>query len=135
MSSLNVAYDASVNIGIEPNAHGAGTVAGNAVDCQDFDEALVILHAGVVGTSIDCKMQESVDSAFTSPVDISGATFTQILTAGDQVIVKARVKLTGSRLRYLRMFLTVTTSASDVSGCIILFRGGKAPYGTLDFNV
>jgi len=133
MSSLNLAYDLSVNIGIEPNAHAAGAVLGVGIATADFDEALIILHMGVIGTSILLKMQDdpAVGGSYS---DITGATFGTIATAADQAILKGRLKLHDVDA-FLRCHLTVTSTASDVSAAILLFRGGKGPYGTLTFNV
>jgi len=133
MSSLNIAYDLSVHIGIEPNAHAAGAILGVGIATADFDEALIILHMGVVGTSIALKAQDS-DAVGGTYADITGATFGTIAAAADQAIHKGRIKLHDVNA-FLRCHLTVTTSAADVSAAILLFRGGKGPYGTLTFNV
>ncbi len=63
------------------------TGAGIAVDASQVGSDLMSakLTVGAVSsfTSLDVKVQASADSAFTSPIDITGATFTQITTANN----------------------------------------------------
>lgn len=110
---------------IEPDVVAAGTVNGPAIDCRQFGQLLVLLQTGTLGSSatVDCKVQEAVDSAFTIPIDVTGAAFTQVTQAGTDGSDKVYQGSVGckDRLRYMRTVLVVAVATSDVAvGAVLL---------------
>ena len=113
-----------------------GGVNGGAIDCKDFDEALIIANFGTTDGSIVVKLQEDVASGG-SYADIASAAFTAVTSANDNASYKARLKLTGSRLRYIRAVSTQTGgTAGIVAVNILLFKSSQGgPQGSLVFDV
>lgn len=126
------AIDCAVVSGVDP---------GVAVSVVDFDEIIWILNVGVITATgtLDAKIQESVDLAFTSPVDISGAAWAQFLPAGDQVTTYGRIDNSeGVRLPFQRILLTQATADALASADALLMKhgqGGPAIYTGLTWNV
>lgn len=114
---------------IDPDAHAASTVNGTAIDCRQHRQALFVLATGVLGASatIDVKIQESVDSGFSSPIDVSGAAFAQKVKATDDSKVWQGSVDTSKRLRYLRAVMVVGTATSDVAVLCTLSDPQKLP--------
>ena len=123
---------------IVPQNIGIGaTVNGDAVDCAQFDEAYVVFDVGTLGASgtLDVKVQEAVDSAFTSPLDITGAVFTQVTPANDNAIYVGTIKLLSTRLQYLRAVAVDAVAAGDLSVSIHLAQSWTKPSQTPAFSV
>ena len=87
---------------INPIAMGAGTTTGTGIDCQGFEEALIVLAAGVVPSNgtLDVKIQES-DSLGSGYSDITLAAFVQVTAATQSLSYVGRLNLVG-RKRYIR---------------------------------
>lgn len=110
--------------GVLAQSQGVGTVNGPAIDTFGFSEAIVIVNAGTFTTgTADIKVQESVDSAFTSPLDITGAAFTQITSANDDQVYKGVVKLRADRKKWIRVVSVVATAACLLSASVLLGKG------------
>ena len=123
---------------IVPQNIGIGaTVNGAAVDCAGFDEAMIVFDVGVVAASgtIDTKIQESVDSAFTSPLDITGAVFVQVTPANDNAIYIGTIKMLSTRLQFLRAVAVDAVAAGDLSVSIHLGQSWTKPSQTPAFSV
>ncbi len=81
----------------------AASVNGASVDCQGFETAFAAFQSNPsgVGTSSDCKLQESADNA--AWVDVAGAFFPTVTTAGGQklyVMDICRAPATCNRTRF-----------------------------------
>jgi hypothetical protein len=114
-------------LSLEPKSLSAATTNGTGVDCKDFDEALIVAMYGVAAANAesDITVEESDDnSSFTA---ITGAAFTQVVTAGDQVLRTGRVDLRKHK-RYLRMVNSGDGSnAVLVAGAIVLMSPKTGP--------
>ncbi len=100
---------------IVPQNIGIGaTVNGAAVDCAQFDEAMIVFDVGVVAASgtLDVKVQESVDSAFTSPLDITGAVFVQVTPTNDNAIYIGTIKMLSTTQRRRVSGINTTATAN-----------------------
>ena len=120
---------------IEAQDQGISTVNGAAVDTADFNEAMIVLDCGTAGGEANVKVQESVDAAFTSPVDIGSAVFTEVDSTNDDAIYVGVVQLDANRMQYLRVVSVVTTGACALSASIILAKARTKPAQSLSFNL
>lgn len=109
---------------ISPTAQTAGAKNSNAIDASLFRRLMAVVATGTLGASatLDGKWQMSVDSGFTTPVDVTGGAITQIVKAsGDNKQAVANLdcaKLTAG-YRYVRFVATIGTATSD-AGVVIL---------------
>jgi hypothetical protein len=124
-------------VGLKADNWAAGTQNGTGIDRLGFEEALVILNAGINGTSgtVNAKVQESDDnSTFT---DITGAAFAQVTESNDDTIYIGRINLIG-RKRYIRCVAVVATAACDL-GMEVVLGAAKilptTPVNAVSFNV
>lgn len=111
---------------ISPTAQTAGAKNSTAVDCSLFRRLMAVLATGTLGASatIDGKWQVSVDSAFTTPVDVTGGAITQVVKAsGDnkQVVANFDCAKVAQGYRYARFVMTVATATSDAGVTIFGF--------------
>lgn len=104
---------------------------GTGIDARGFSRASFWFQSAPsgIGTTSDCKLQESADNS--SWADVTSATFTQVTTAGGNN-GKGQymdVDLT-KRLRYLRLVHTgVGASAAGVASAVaLLYQGGRTPF-------
>jgi hypothetical protein len=116
MLPRNIGAQVKVERAIKPQAAGAGTINGPAIDRLGFLSAVLHVGTGDVSGSpsaqtVDAKLQESADGA-TGWTDISGAAISQITSANAQA--EKDVSLSGAK-RYIRAVVTVS------------FTGGTSP--------
>ncbi len=108
----------------------AATVNGGVVDTLGYDKALAIFDSAPSGggTTSDCKLQDGSLANASDQADVSGATFTQITTAGGQKIEAMNIDLK-KRKRYLRLVHTGAggSAAGQAVGMILLFNAGNFP--------
>lgn len=101
---------------------------GTGVDCLGYSRAMAVFHSAPSGsgTTSDCKLQESSDNS--TFADVTGATFTQVTTAGGAKIQAMNIDL-AKRLRYLRLVHTGAggSAAGQAEGALYLFNGQGAP--------
>lgn len=85
-----------------PVGQTAGTVTGTGIDCNGFEEALVLLAVGVVPSNgtLDVHLEES-DALGSGYVDITSAVFAQKAAANGSLTYAGRVDLK-KRKRYIR---------------------------------
>lgn len=106
----------------------AAAVNGASVDCQGFENAKAIFHSAPagVGTTSDCKLQESDDNA--AFADVPDAAFAQATTAGGAKIQVMNIKLS-NRKRYLRLVHTGAggAAAGTAYGLIELYNARYNP--------
>lgn len=110
MSLLN---DGAVVVNLLPAVDAANTAAatGSGVPISAYEGFLEITQniGTVTGGSISGKIQECDDTAGNNPVDVTGATFTQITTSNDPATQMIRVPLgliTKSHIRYIGTIAT-----------------------------
>jgi hypothetical protein len=128
-------------VGVVPDAHGAGTVNGAAIDTLGFNRALIIVNSGTneaTGT-LDVKVQHCATSGGTY-ADITDAVFTQITTANDNTIYVGEVKIgaVNSVNRYIRVVAVIGTASGDSGSVVILGRAEDLPVeqvNTVEFSV
>ena len=121
---------------VDPDANGAITaysLFSDFVDCQDFQQLMVIMLAGTVAASgkIDMKLQQATNSTGAGVKDITGFAITQITTASNDkqaiINVDAMTDLDiAGGFRYVRAACKTTTAAADY-GVVIL--GLEPTYG------
>ncbi|HEX8289814.1 MAG TPA: hypothetical protein VF556_17665 [Pyrinomonadaceae bacterium] len=106
----------------------AAVVNGASVDCLGFENAFASFYSNPSGggTTSDCKLQESADNA--TWVDVAGAAFTQVTTAGGAKLLTMNIKLE-KRLRYLRLVHTGAggAAAGQATGSIDLLNARYNP--------
>jgi len=120
----------------ECKSWGVAANAGAEIDCQGYEEALVLLNTGVAGGEVNVKVQECDTSGGTF-ADITGAAFAEVTTANDVTCYVGRLDLT-KRKRYLKIIGTVTTGASLFSVDVILVHpkyGPASQVNTVAFNL
>lgn len=104
----------------------AATVTGAAVDRKGYEEALAFIEIGALGGTSPqgvFKVQESVDAAFTTPIDVSGATKTITDAIDDNKFLVGRINLV-NRQRYIRWHF-VGTGGSPTGSFAAGFILGK----------
>jgi len=79
-------------------------------------------------------VQEATDAAFTTPVDIAGAAFTQVTPTNDDAIYVGVINLE-KRLRYIRVVGVAATAASIYGASVHLAQAGTKPAQTPAFAV
>ena len=97
------------------------TNEGAAVDTRGASVAFFVVDVGTFTSSrtYDIKIQMATDAAFTTPVDITGAAFTQYKVANDDRVDVGRVNLRDC-LRYVRA-LGADGGSGDVNlSCTVL---------------
>jgi hypothetical protein len=119
-------------VGIDPDAYTAGTEVGAAIDTLGYHQALVVVSAGDVVTSLDVKVTECETSGG-SYTDVSGAAVTQILAAADNVVAVGRINLTGTE-RYLKISAT-NVGGADYGVAVLLTPYYTGDGSTMDFEV
>lgn len=94
----------------------ATTNNGTGVDTLGYTRALAVFNSAPsgAGTTSDCKLQESADNA--AWVDVAGAAFAQVTTAGGTKIETLNVDLS-KRLRYLRLVHTGAGASAAGVAC------------------
>jgi hypothetical protein len=94
---------------------------GAAVDTRGASVAFFVVDCGTFSSTrtYDVKIQMATDAAFTTPVDITGATFTQYTTSNDDRVDVGRVNLRDC-LRYVRAKGTDGGSGDVNLSCTVL---------------
>ncbi len=122
---------------LEAKSWAVGANAGAAVDCLGFDEALIVINAGVATGTLDAKVQESATTTSGDFTDITDAAFTTITSANDETLYVGRVRCSG-RKRYLRVLGTVATDVVVFGAELILLNPKNLPVSqvkTVAFNI
>jgi len=101
---------------------------GAGVDCQGFDEAMIVLEAGLTSGSGShvFKIQECATDTDTSYADIPGAVFTAITTGNDDAAYVGRLNLR-SRKRFIRVYNTGSDAVLLASAVVILMGARVEP--------
>jgi len=104
---------------IEPLAQAA-TTTGLWIDAGIASNFLAHVGAGLVGTSVDFKIQQATDSSGTSAKDISGLAITQLTATGSALInITASDLDTDNDFTHIAMVLT-TVGATTVAGAELI---------------
>lgn len=99
---------------VVPDAHAVGTVNGDGLDCQGYDEALFQADVGTMATNatLDLKLQESDDDS--TYTDVASGAATQLTQAGGDSNKQARISIAcRDYKRYLRLVGVVGTAVVD----------------------
>ena len=111
----------------------AATTNSSSVDAQGHETGFAWFYANPsgVGTTSDCKLQESSDNA--NWVDVENAAFTQVTTAGGAKTFTMNINL-AHRMRYLRLVHTGAggSAAGTASGGIDLLNARYNPVSQLN---
>jgi hypothetical protein len=104
------------------------TLTSNPIDCKGREIGAVCLNVGamVAGGTIDGHIEESADGV-TSWSPVALAVFPQILAASGASKTYVGGLLLRNRLRFLRVVLTVTTSAALLSADFFKSYGKERP--------
>jgi len=105
---------------LAPITKTTGAATSTAVDTLGYGDGVAVISVGAAtgapdSFAVNAKLQESVDAAFTSPVDIAGAAITAITTAGKTAEIPFTRQQRAASLRYIRALVTPT------------FVGGSSP--------
>lgn len=102
---------------------GAGLSVDTATVGTDFLSARLTVGAVNTFTSLVVKMQASTDSAFTTPVDITNATFTSVTAANTSEVIDFQMptvaSTSASPYRYVRAYATLTGTSALIQ-CAVL---------------
>ena len=119
--SKDISRETKILQSIPAQSAAVGTLNGVAIDCQNFDQAVIVLNAGTLTTgTVDAKVQES-DTVGGTYSDVTGAVFPQVTSANDVASYVGFIEL-NARKRFLRVVAVVGTLASLISADIILVR-------------
>ncbi len=112
---------------LEPDSYAAGAAANSAgIDCQGFDEALIVFDLGDFTATGDVtfQIQESADNVtFTN---VTGAAVAEKVQADDEKVYVGRVDL-AKRLRYLRVQYDVDDDAVEFAVLALLMNAKYKP--------
>lgn len=117
-----------VEKGIQSEDLATGTKTGAPVDTKDFEEALIILDAGVATATgtLDVTVEEG-DTTGGSFTAIAGAAFVQIVAANDERILVGRIRVKNFK-KFIRTIAVVATDTVEASVIILLGKfDGLAP--------
>ena len=129
MSNRTVASNIKPLVSFVPQVITAdGASNGVAIDTMGYDNVEWVVSVGDLdltsgNETYNVKIQESVDSAFSSPVDITSATVA--MTANNTVkTIRVMGLGTGVRLRYQRAVLTNAGTTASCPLCVLANLGG-----------
>lgn len=112
---------------IEPVA-GATTYTTGYILASQAYQYMAIISAGTVGTSVDAKIRQAVDSSGTSVKDLSGSAITQLTAAGTAIIqFRANQLDVAGGFDYIVLSITTVGATSVVSGQLIGVCGSYEP--------
>jgi hypothetical protein len=107
---------------IDPANHNNSTPSSDVVDMSKFHEAVFILIAGAIDSTIDFKLEESADGS-SGWTDISGKAITQE-TGGDddnkQWVINLKSEEMAAGKRYVRATLTIGNGTTNIVGLVAL---------------
>ncbi len=93
----------------------AATSAGVNITKYEGD-LLITLHVGAITGTVDGKIQVCDDAGGTNPVDVSGATFTQVTTSNDDPFIQSIVIDSNSLSKaFIRFVGTIVTGPAVLS--------------------
>lgn len=97
----------------------AATSAG--VDISKYEgDLMIIQHTAAITGTLDGKLQVCDDAGGTNPVDVTGATFTQVTTANDDPNIQKLVWDSGSFAKpFIRYVGTIGTGPSLMSVSLV----------------
>jgi len=128
-----MAHDLYSNIkpeqSIQADAYTAATHNGDIVDSLGYEEIMVIVDVGDMGTgaTLDMKVQHDTDPAGGTMADLSGASLAQITKAGGGDNETYCFQVPKGHNRYLRVVGVLGTEACDFSAVILLGAPSHAP--------
>lgn len=113
-----------------PSQAAAASTAfnGTGVDMSGWEAVLFVLNLGATDGTIDMKAQRDDNAAFTSAVDVTGASITQIGATGDNKLYALDVYRPSER--YIRAVVTTGAGATadQIAVDAIRYRGtGRFP--------
>lgn len=114
----NSAKSAEVITLVKPQSAANTAAATSAgVDITKYEgDLLITLHVGAITGTVDGKLQVCDDAGGTNPVDVSGATFTQVTTANDDPFIQKLVWDSGSFAKpFIRFVGTIATGPALIS--------------------
>jgi hypothetical protein len=118
----------SLGAPVNPASQNAGSYNTGGIDMQEFRRAIFLIEVGGAGT-VDAKLQEATDSAFTTPTDVAGngnvtaASIIQITASNKQATIEIRAGQCSKR--YVRCRVTIGGNAVVFSATPI---GGEADH-------
>lgn len=105
-----------------------GAASGAGIDTKEFDQAVVIINAGVVTGTVDFDIIASATDDISAATAVTGAAFTQLTSANDQAQqVGALLTQDTARYLWLRSNKTLNTNAALFSAQIVLGRADTRP--------
>jgi hypothetical protein len=121
----------SLGAPINPASQNTGSYNTGGIDMSEFRRAIFLIEVGSVGGAgtVDAKLQEATDSAFTTPTDVAGngnvttASITQITASNKQATIEIRAGQCSKR--YVRCRVTIGGNAVVFSATPL---GGEADH-------
>lgn len=110
---------------IAPVSQAAGSVSTSWVPLANFNQAMAVISAGVLGASatLGAKIEQATDAAGTGAKDVTGKAITNLVKAtddGKQAIINLRAEEldVSNRYAFIRLTLAVGTAASLVAASL-----------------
>lgn len=119
-------YDFTVRRALDIVAAAAADRTGAAFDMQDHDAVLVLVLFDTIaaGATPKLKLQQAVDSAFTTPLDLAGTSWTVADDDDDKVFAYALIRPTK---QYVRVYVDKDGTNNTVEGAIYVGIPKLAP--------
>lgn len=117
---------ASYSVGTYYN--GESDASGIGIDTRGYDQAMVVVHAGVAAGTLDVSLAATASNSTTasSASALSSTSFTQIDSSNDENIYVANI-LTKNIARYLFVKQTVASDAVIFGSEVILGSADSEP--------
>ena len=142
MSSGNPKSGRKILRALSPKDYAS--TAPTTTECQKIDTKgfrwaqFVIVSGALTGSSIACVVSDSNDNFVGDPaVAVTGATFTTLASANDDVIHSVVIDLTKCK-RYLQLTFTTTMTVGNMAAICILSHAADSAYigtGGVDASV
>ena len=113
---------------IEPKTAAQASVESTWVDMEQEYQVLCVANVGVVGTTLDLKLQQATDASGTSKKDITGKAIVQISTDDEIVTIECSADEMDSANGFTFLAADLTTVGATTACSVMLFGGPQGRY-------
>lgn len=130
---------------LKADNYTAATHTSSEIDTAGFAEAVIIFDAGTMGASgtVDVTVRDT-DTAGGSYAAVTGAAFTQVVTANEATVYVGRIRLNSATAgttdkcnRYIKIQAIVGTAACDLGVTVLLLGAvnSSVTLNTMAFSI
>ena len=120
--------DQTSTVGVIEPVAGASTYETVYIKASDAYNYKCLVTSGTVGTSVDAKIEQAVDSSGTSVKDLTGSSITQLTAAGSATIqFKASDLDSANNFDYFRLSITTVGASTVAAGVVEAINPRYAP--------